>query len=91
MIVDTLYGKFDDQQLKSISDALDEIGVAMTMQAAQRNQIKAIIDQLYEELPSLPKKVVRKMAKVKYNESFETEVAENNEFEALFEGIKAVQ
>jgi len=91
MVVDTLYGTFDDKQLKSINDALDEIGVAMTMQIAQRNQIKAIIDQLHEELPSLPKKVVRKMAKVKFNESFETEVAENNEFEALFEGIKAVQ
>jgi hypothetical protein len=39
----------------------------------------------------IPKKIIKRIAKVQHNQSLQEEVAEFKEFEALFEGITEVK
>jgi hypothetical protein len=87
MTVQTLFGTFTDEQLKALRGNIDEMLVVMSKQEALKHEMKDIIDSSFDSL-KIPKKIIRKMAKVKYKQSFEEEVAESKEFEALFESIK---
>jgi hypothetical protein len=49
-----------------------------------------IIDLASDEL-KIPKKIIRKMAKVQFNQSMPTDLAEFKELEALIEGITEVK
>lgn len=86
MAVQTLFGNFTDEQIKTLKGAIDEMLVVMAKQDQLKAEMKDIIDATFDTL-KIPKKILRKMAKVRYKESFEEEVAESKEFEALFEGI----
>jgi hypothetical protein len=82
----TLYGSFDENQLKSIRDALSEISNEMTVIDSHKEAIKDVIDALYDNF-KIPKKVLRRMAKTHHKQSFQEEVTEDNEFEALYIGM----
>ena len=82
----TLYGSFDENQLKSIHDALSEISNEMTVIDSHKEAIKDVIDALYDNF-KIPKKVLRRMAKTHHKQSFQEEVTEDNEFEALYIGM----
>jgi len=84
--VNTLYGSFDENQLKSIRDALSEISNEMTVIDSHKEAIKDVIDALYDNF-KIPKKVLRRMAKTHHKQSFQEEVTEDNEFEALYIGM----
>jgi hypothetical protein len=84
--VTTLYGSFDEDQLKSIRDALSEISNEMTVIDSHKEAIKDVIDALYDNF-KIPKKVLRRMAKTHHKQSFQEEVTEDNEFEALYIGM----
>ena len=84
--VTTLYGSFDENQLKSIHDALSEISNEMTIIDSHKDAIKDVIDALYDNF-KIPKKVLRRMAKTHHKQSFQEEVTEDNEFEALYIGM----
>jgi DNA repair exonuclease SbcCD ATPase subunit len=84
--VTTLYGSFDENQLKSIRDALSEISNEMTIIDSHKEAIKDVIDALYDNF-KIPKKVLRRMAKTHHKQSFQEEVTEDNEFEALYIGM----
>jgi hypothetical protein len=84
--VTTLYGSFDENQLKSIRDALSEISNEMTVIDSHKEAIKDVIDALYDNF-KIPKKVLRRMAKTHHKQSFQEEVTEDNEFEALYIGM----
>jgi len=84
--VNTLYGSFDENQLKSIRDALSEISNEMTIIDSHKEAIKDVIDALYDNF-KIPKKVLRRMAKTHHKQSFQEEVTEDNEFEALYIGM----
>jgi hypothetical protein len=88
--VQTLFGTFNDTQLKALKGAVEEINHAMSVVEVQNNQIKDIVNATYDSL-KVPKKIIKRMAKVYYNQSLQTEVAEFKEFEALFEGITEVK
>jgi hypothetical protein len=88
--VQTLFGTFDENQLKTLAGAIDEMVLVMHRMDSEKESMKDIIDATYDNL-KLPKKIIRKMAKVKYKQSFQSEVAEHKEFEALFEGISEVK
>ena len=89
-VVQTLYGTFDDKQLKQLKGAIDEINeYQMSIQMKQK-QVKEIIDVTFDNL-KIPKKIIKRMAKVQFNQSLQTEVDEFKEFEALFEGITEVK
>jgi hypothetical protein len=88
--VQTLFGTFDDDQLKALKGAIEEINHSMNLIEVQNTQIKDIVNATYDSL-KVPKKIIKRMAKVYYNQSLQTEVAEFKEFEALFEGITEVK
>ena len=88
--VQTLFGTFDDVQLKALKGAIEEINHSMNLIDVQTTQIKDIVNATYDSL-KVPKKIIKRMAKVYYNQSLQTEVAEFKEFEALFEGITVVK
>lgn len=84
--VTTLYGSFDENQLKSIRDALNEISNEMVVIDSHKDAIKDVINALYDNF-KIPKKVIRRMAKTHHKQSFQEEVTEDNEFEALYLGM----
>ena len=49
-----------------------------------------MVSLAHDEL-KIPKKIIKRMAKVQYNQSLQEEVAEFKEFEALLESIKDVK
>jgi chromosome condensin MukBEF ATPase and DNA-binding subunit MukB len=88
--VQTLFGTFDDAQLKALKGSIEEINHAMNQIEVQNNQIKDIVNSTYDTL-GVPKKLIKRMAKVYYNQSLQAEIDEFKEFEALFEGITEVK
>ena len=84
--IQTLFGTFNEEQLKALKGALDEMNDVMFKQEQLSTSMKDIINAAHDSL-KVPKKILRKMARVQYKQNFETEVAESKEFEALFEGI----
>jgi hypothetical protein len=88
--VHTLFGTLDEKQLKTLKGAIDEIVIRMTEMETSKVAIKEIIDVAYDNV-KVPKKILRKMAKVQYKQSLSTEIAEFKELEALIEGITEVK
>lgn len=71
---------------KKIRDALDEISNSMTRIAAERDLIKEIIADVSEQ-HELPKKVVSKMARTYYKQTFNQEQQDFDQFATLFEEV----
>ncbi len=88
--IQTLFGTFDDKQLKELKGAITEINEHQYNIKVKQNQIKEIVDVTFDNL-KIPKKLIKRMAKVYLNQSLQEEVAEFKEFEALFEGITEVK
>ena len=88
--IQTLFGTFDDKQLKELKGAITEINEHQYNIKIKQNQIKEIVDVTFDNL-KIPKKLIKRMAKVYLNQSLQEEVAEFKEFEALFEGITEVK
>jgi len=88
--VTTLYGTFDEKQLKSLKGYIEEIGVCISRNKATAESMADIVNLAFDEL-KIPKKIIKRMAKVQYNQSLQSEVAEFKEFEALFESIRDVK
>ena len=88
--VNTLFGSFDEEQLKKLKGYIDEVVLHMNRNKANNEAIKDIIDAANDEL-NLPKKIVKRMAKTQFKNSFQSEVAESKEFEALFESMQDVK
>lgn len=88
--VSTLFGDFDDTKLKQLKGYVDEVVLHMHRNDANSEAIKDIVNVANEEL-KIPKKIIKRMAKVQHKNSFQTEVAEYKEFEALFESMNEVK
>jgi hypothetical protein len=88
--VQTLYGTFDEKQLKSLKGYIEEMVVCMSRVKSTTQSMNDIVGLAHDEL-NIPKKIIKRMAKVQFNQSLQEEVAEFKEFEALFESIKDVK
>jgi hypothetical protein len=88
--VQTLYGTFDEKQLRALKGYIEEMVVCMTRIKSTSQSMADILSLAHDEL-KIPKKIIRKMAKVQYNQSLPIEIAEFKEFEALIESIKDVK
>jgi len=88
--VNTLFGSFDDEQLKKLKGYIDELVLHMNKNQGNNEAMKDILDFANDEL-KIPKKIVKRMAKTQFKNSFQTEVAESKEFEALFESMNEVK
>ena len=88
--VNTLFGSFDDDALKKLNGYVDEAVLHMHKNDSNNAAIKDIIELAYDEL-KIPKKILKRMAKTQHKNSFQTEVAESKEFEALYESMVEVK
>jgi hypothetical protein len=88
--VNTLFGSFDDDALKKLKGYVDEAVLHMHKNDSNNAAIKDIIELAYDEL-KIPKKILKRMAKTQHKNSFQTEVAESKEFEALYESMVEVK
>lgn len=75
---------------KKIRDALQEASNSMTRISAERDLIKDIAKDLADNY-QLSKKHVRKMIRVYHKQNFSEEVADQNEFEQLYEEVVNLQ
>ena len=87
--VQTLYGTFDEKQLKELKSAINEIGDELTKIDSMNQYITDICDVTHQNL-GLPKKVVKKLAVTKHKQNLAQVVAESNELESLAEAISKV-
>ena len=83
MTMEANWVEFND--LASLRNSLNKENFELTDEA-----IKDIIDAATDEL-NLPKKIIKRMAKTQFKNSFQSEVAESKEFEALFESMQDVK
>jgi len=88
--VNTLFGSYDEDDLKKLKGYIDEVVLHMHKNDGNNQAIKDIVDIAYDEL-KIPKKILKRMAKTQHKNSFQTEVAESKEFEALFESITEIK
>jgi hypothetical protein len=71
---------------KAIRDALREISQSLTRVEGERDYIKESIKAVSEKY-LIPKKTLRRMAKVYHNQNYNKEQEEFEEFETLYETI----
>ena len=88
--VSTLFGDFDDVKLKQLKGYVDEVVLHMNRNQANNEAIKDIVSAANDEL-KVPKKIIKRMAKTQFKQSFQVEIAEDKEFEALFESMLDVR
>ena len=88
--VSTLFGDFDDTKLKQLKGYVDEVVLHMNRNQSNNEAIKDIVNVANEEL-KVPKKIIKRMAKTQFKQSFQVEIAEDKEFEALFESMLDVK
>ena len=71
---------------KVIFDAMKEISDSMTRIDAERDLIRQTINDVCDT-QKLSKKTFRRMAKVYHKQNFKQEIAEQEEFETLYETV----
>ena len=87
--IQTLYGTFDEKQLKVLKGAINEIDEEMTKIDGLNQYIADICDTTHQNL-GIPKRVVKKLAISKHKQNLAQVVAENNELESLYEAMGKV-
>ena len=71
---------------KAILDCMKELSASMTRTEGEREFIKEAINNICDEY-EMSKKTFRKLAKVYHKQNFSKEVAENEEFETMYEQL----
>ena len=70
----------------AIKKCMDELSASMTRTEGEREFLKEAINNICEEY-EMSKKTFRKLAKVYHKQNFSKEVAENEEFETMYEQL----
>jgi hypothetical protein len=84
--VASTFGTFTQQELDVLKKGLKELSDVMSMMDSQREVLKDIINSVHDEL-KIPKKIIRKMGVTYHKKNYNEVVAEQEEFELLYEGI----
>jgi hypothetical protein len=84
--VNTIFGDFKEDDLKVIRESIEEISVHFQKIESENLAIKDIVDVVFDQY-KLPKKIIKRMAKVHYKNTFSQQVVEDKEFEALYIGV----
>jgi hypothetical protein len=88
--VQTIYGTLDEQQLRDLNTNIDEAVTTMDFIGQRQNTLKDIIEAASDN-SGIPKKIIKKMAKARFKQSFQNELAEFKEYEAIFESITEIK
>ncbi|MGE5540489.1 MAG: hypothetical protein ACM30I_17870 [Gemmatimonas sp.] len=67
-----------------LKKAINEISDSMTRSAAERDLVKEIVSKVADET-QIDKKLIKRLAKTFYLNSFEADVAHQRDFENIFE------
>ena len=70
----------------AIKKCMEELSASMTRTEGEREFLKEAINNICEEY-EMSKKTFRKLAKVYHKQNFSREVAENDEFETMYEQL----
>lgn len=89
MTIQTLYGTFDEKQLRELKSAINEIDTEMSKIDGLNEYIADICDVTHQNI-GIPKKVIKKLAVSKHKQNLAQVVAESNELESLYEAINKV-
>ena len=65
---------------------LQEISNSLTRIEAEHDLIKEILEKMQDEC-ELPKKLSRKLAKVYHKRNYEEEIAEQSDFQTVYESV----
>ena len=65
---------------------LQEISNSLTRIEAERDLIKEILQKMQDEC-EIPKKLARKLARVYHKRNYEEEVAEQSDFQSIYETV----
>ena len=84
--VASTFGTFNNQELDTLKKGMKELSDVMTMMESQKEVLKDIINSVHDEL-KIPKKIIRKMAVTYHKKNYNEVLAEQEEFELLYEGI----
>jgi hypothetical protein len=76
----------DPAARKAIKKCMDELSASMARTEGEREFIKEAINNICDEY-EMSKKTFRKLAKVYHKQNFSKEVAENEEFETMYEQL----
>jgi vacuolar-type H+-ATPase catalytic subunit A/Vma1 len=76
------------EQKNDLQKAIREISDSMTRTEAERDLIKEIVKDQSDSL-QIPKKVISKIAKTYHKQNLHQEVADHEDFVALYEKITA--
>jgi len=76
----------DPAARKAIKRCMDELSASMARTEGEREFIKEAINNICDEY-EMSKKTFRKLAKVYHKQNFSKEVAENEEFETMYEQL----
>lgn len=76
----------DPAKRDAIKKVLDELSGSMARIEGERSYISETIKDLSEEF-QINKKILRRMAKTYHKQNFSNEIAENEEFEVMYEQI----
>ena len=74
------------KDIEKIRKMMKEISNSMARIESERSLIKETVDAVCDEF-ELPKKAFRKMARVYHKQNFNDEIAAQEEFAALYEGV----
>jgi hypothetical protein len=69
-----------------ILGCLQEISNSLTRVEAERDLIKEILQKMQDEC-EIPKKLGRKLAKVYHKRNYDEEVAEQSDFQTIYENV----
>jgi len=76
----------DPEFTRSVRKVLDELSGSLSRIDGERDYIKETISKVCEEM-ELNKKTFRKLVKTYHKQNFSREVADNEEFERMYEKI----
>lgn len=84
--ITTIFGTFNEEQIKMIEDAIREIDVVLTLQDDNRQKIKDILAMVKSEL-GVPPKTLRELATTYHKTNFDEKVSQFLIFRNLYESI----
>jgi uncharacterized protein (DUF3084 family) len=84
--VSTIFGNLNAEDLKALKSSFKEVSNCLTRIKSEREDIKSELDALFDKY-KIPKKIIKRIANSYHKQSFQEELLEDKEFEAIYSGI----
>ena len=83
----TLVVPSNPADLKKIKEAVQEACDCLLRADAEKEQVKAIVEDLVEAFPDINAKFVKRMISDRHRANFEKKAAENDDYATLYETV----